>query len=102
MTSLPTAYIRYDHIVMWKKPGGHHHVKLLKKGEEVSILGGWRYSERTWKDKRYVKAMAGCSIGYVLASSLSDSEVKIDPPVIEDDEEKPEELINDEYTMDRS
>lgn len=64
---------------MWKKPGGHHHVKILHKGDKVEVLQGWSFNERTWKDKRYLKVMAKQRIGYVLAESLTTSKVNTKP-----------------------
>lgn len=81
-----TATIRYQEVVMWKKPGGHHHVKILRKGDKVEILQGWSFDERTWKDKRYVKVMKDSLIGYILAEALSDHDVKL-KPYIEQEEE---------------
>ena len=78
MSEMPKATIRYQQVVMWKKPGGYHHVTFLKKGDVVQILLGWRYDERTWKDKRYVKVAKGEHVGYVLAEALTQSKVKID------------------------
>ena len=75
------AIIRYHEVVMWKKPGGHHHVKILHRGDKVEVLQGWAFSERTWSDKRYVKVLKDNSIGYVLAEALSDHDV----PVIQND-----------------
>jgi hypothetical protein len=73
------ATIRYQEVVMWKKPGGHHHVKILHKGDKVDVLQGWSFNERTWKDKRYVKVERGGRIGYILAEALTDGEVKTTP-----------------------
>lgn len=85
---LPTAYVRYNEVVVWKKPGGHHHIKFLKRGDKVSILAGWRYDERTWKDKNYIKVLINNVQGYVLAAALSD----IEPPL----KSKKEEVADDE------
>lgn len=71
---------------MWKKPGGHHHVKILRKGDKVEILQGWSFDERTWKDKRYVKVMKDSLIGYVLAEALSDHDVKLEPYIEQEEE----------------
>lgn len=81
-----TATIRYQEVVMWKKPGGHHHVKILRKGDKVEILQGWSFDERTWKDKRYVKVMKDSLIGYVLAEALSDHDVKLEPYIEQEEE----------------
>jgi hypothetical protein len=70
------ATIRYQEVVMWKKPGGHHHIKILHKGDKVDVLQGWSFNERTWKDKRYVKVERGGRIGYILAEALTNGEVK--------------------------
>lgn len=51
------ATVRYDRVVMWEKQGGNHYVTFLSKGDEVEVLVGWAYSERTWKDKRYLKVI---------------------------------------------
>lgn len=79
MDSLIKATVRYDKVVMWDKPGGNHYVTFLSKGDEVEVLVGWVYSERTWKDKRYLKVMAKQRIGYVLAESLTTSKVNTEP-----------------------
>ena len=71
---------------MWKKPGGHHHVKILHKGNKVDVLQGWSFDERTWKDKRYVKVMKDSLIGYVLAEALSDHDVKLEPYIEQEEE----------------
>lgn len=73
------ATIRYDKVVMWKKPGGIRYVTFLKKGDNVDILVGWKYSERTWKDKRYLKVRAKQQTGYVLAEALTTSCVNTKP-----------------------
>lgn len=72
------ATIRYQEVVMWKKPGGHHHVKILHKGDKVDVLQGWSFNERTWKDKRYVKVERGGQTGYVLAEALADHDIRTD------------------------
>lgn len=82
---LPIAHVRYNQVVVWKKPGGHHHVKILKRGDTVNILSGWKYDERTWKDKNYIKVLVNNSIGYVLAAPLSD----IKPPIERRTEDEP-------------
>lgn len=71
---------------MWKKPGGHHHVKILRKGDKVEILQGWSFDERTWKDKRYIKVMKDSLIGYILAEALSDHDVKLEPYIEQEEE----------------
>lgn len=71
---MDTAVIRYHEAVMWKKPGGNHHAKILHKGDTVEVIQGWRYDERTWNDKRYVKVAKDCQIGYVLAEALNYAE----------------------------
>ena len=81
-----TATIRYQEVVMWKKPGGHHHVKILHKGDKVEVLQGWSFDERTWKDKRYAKVMKDSLIGYVLAEALSDHDVKLEPYIEQEEE----------------
>ena len=73
------ATVRYDTVVMWERPGDTHYVTFLKKGDTVEILVGWKYSERTWKDKRYLKVLAKHKIGYVLAESLTTSYVNTKP-----------------------
>lgn len=80
------ATIRYQEVVMWKKPGGHHHAKILHKGDKVDVLQGWSFNERTWKDKRYVKVMKDSSIGYILAEALSDHDVKLEPYMEQEEE----------------
>lgn len=80
------AIIRYQEVVMWKKPGGHHHVKILHKGDKVEVLQGWSFNERTWKDKRYVKVAKDCSIGYVLAEALSDHDIQPEPCIKQEEE----------------
>lgn len=71
---MDTAVIRYHEAVMWKKPGGNHHAKILHKGDTVEVIQGWRYDKRTWNDKRYVKVAKDCQIGYVLAEALDYAE----------------------------
>lgn len=71
---------------MWRKPGGHHHVKILRKGDKVDVLQGWSFDERTWKDKRYIKVMKDSLIGYVLAEALSDHDVKLEPYMEQEEE----------------
>lgn len=71
---------------MWKKPGGYHHVKILRKGDKVDVLQGWSFDERTWKDKRYIKVMKDSLIGYVLAEALSDHDVKLEPYMEQEEE----------------
>lgn len=71
---MDTAVIRYHEAVMWKKPGGNHHVKILHKGDTVEVVQGWRYDERAWNDKRYVKVSKNCQVGYVLAEALDYAE----------------------------
>ena len=70
------ATIRYQEVVMWKKPGGHHHVKILHKGDKVEVLQGWSFDERTWKDKRYVKVM----------KDSSDHDIKPEPCIEQEEE----------------
>lgn len=79
MASPINATIRYDKVVMWKKPGGIRYVTFLKKGDNVDILVGWKYSERTWKDKRYLKVRHNDDVGYILAESLTTSYVNTKP-----------------------
>lgn len=81
-----TATVRYQEVVMWKKPGGHHHVKILHKGDKVEVLQGWSFDERTWKDKRYVKVEQGGRIGYILAEALSDHDIKPEPYIEQEEE----------------
>ena len=57
--------------VMWKEPGGNKHTKILRFGDVVEVVLGWDYNERTWKDKRFVKAMFGNSMGYINVSNIS-------------------------------
>ena len=71
---------------MWKKPGGHRHVKILHKGDKVDILQGWSFDERTWKDKRYVKVAKDCLIGYILAEALSDHDIQPEPCIKQEEE----------------
>ena len=80
-----TAIIRYRQVVMWDKPGGNHYTTFLNKGDEVTILQGWKFCERTWKDKRYLKVMFKQHIGYVLAESLTTSSVDTKPFDYEND-----------------
>lgn len=86
--NMPVAYVRYNQVVVWKKPGGHHHAAILNKGDKVVIIAGWRYAERTWKDKAYIKIFTGTAVGYIRASALSTTEVKIETeaPISEDNE----------------
>lgn len=81
-----TATVRYQEVVMWKKPGGYHHVKILRKGDKVDVLQGWSFDERTWKDKRYIKVMKDSLIGYVLAEALSDHDIKLEPYIEQEEE----------------
>lgn len=81
-----TATIRYQEVVMWKKPGGHHHVKILHKGDKVDVLQGWSFDERTWKDKRYVKVAKDCLIGYILAEALSDHDIQPESCITQEEE----------------
>lgn len=57
--------------VLWKEPGGNKHTKILRFGDVVQVIQGWDYNERTWKDKRFVKAMFGSSMGYINVSNIS-------------------------------
>lgn len=86
MASLIKATVRYQEVVMWKKPGGYHHVKILRKGDKVDVLQGWSFDERTWKDKRYIKVMKDSLIGYVLAEALSDHDIKLEPYIEQEEE----------------
>jgi hypothetical protein len=86
MDRVNNATIRYQEVVMWKKPGGHHHVKILHKGDKVEVLQGWSFDERTWKDKRYVKVAKDCLIGYILAEALSDHDIKSESYIEQEEE----------------
>lgn len=77
LDSPSVAYVLYERVVMWKKPGGTHHVDFLKRGDKVIIIQGWKYVDRTWKDKRYIKVSNGSKIGYVLAAALTSIEESI-------------------------
>lgn len=49
-------------------------MKRLKCGDTVDVIEGWRYKDRKWKDKRFVKVLNGNAVGYVLAAGLAATE----------------------------
>lgn len=66
-----TAVVLWERAVLWKKPGGSHYVKFLKRGDKLTILQGTRYKEREWKDKRFLKVCHGSAVGFVLVNAIS-------------------------------
>lgn len=65
------AKILWREIVMWDEPGGVRYKAILHMGDIVEVVDGWRYNDRTWQDKRFVKVIAKNKIGYVRADVLS-------------------------------
>lgn len=65
------AKILWREIVMWDEPGGVRYKTILHMGDIVEVIDGWRYNDRTWQDKRFVKVIAKNKIGYVRADALS-------------------------------
>jgi hypothetical protein len=65
------AKILWREIVMWDEPGGVRYKAILHMGDIVEVIDGWRYNDRTWQDKRFVKLIAKNKIGYVRADTLS-------------------------------
>lgn len=65
------AVVLHREAVLWKKPGGVHHIKILHFGDAVEVLEGYKYSERRWKDKRFIKAVSGGRIGFINASAIT-------------------------------
>ena len=67
----------YDKLVVFTKPGGHHYVDWMIKGETCEITEGYRYEDRTWKQKDFVKVKLNSGKeGYAFALGLSPIEVK--------------------------
>jgi hypothetical protein len=72
-----TATIAYDVATLFSTPGGVRYVQFLYSGEQVEILQGWKYEDRPWKDKRFIKVQAKSGkIGYINAYALKDSKSK--------------------------
>lgn len=66
------ARVINDQVTMFTKPGGHRYVDWVKRGETVYILEGYRYEERTWKDKRFVKVLnKRGNIGFCIIDGLT-------------------------------
>lgn len=65
------AEVIYREAVLWDKPGGNHHKAFLHLGDEIEICEGWSYSERKWKDKRFLKACAKGKIGYIYVGAIT-------------------------------
>ena len=64
------AVVLWERLTMWKEPGGSHYVSFLKRGDIIEIAEGYSYSERPWKDKRFIKVYGNGAVGFVLASAI--------------------------------
>ena len=65
----------YDRCMLWKTPGGVRHVCFLFKGNILWVTQGWRYEERPWKDKRFVKVLLLTGqVGYVRVDAIKQVE----------------------------
>lgn len=65
------AKILWREVVMWDKPNGVRHKTILHAGDEIEVTDGWRYEDRKWEDKRFVRAVAKGKVGFVLASTIT-------------------------------
>lgn len=64
-----------DRMVVFTKPGGVNYVDWTVKGETVYVTEGWKYDERTWKNKDFVKVkLSNGKEGFALASALTPKE----------------------------
>ena len=61
-----------DRMVVFTKPGGVNYVDWVDKGAVVEVTEGWKYEERPWKNKLFVKVkLSNGKEGYAIASALS-------------------------------
>lgn len=66
------AKVLKNRLVVYKKPGSPRYLTWLEKGDIVDIVEGFRYDDRPWKDKRYVKVQLEDSReGFCIAGGLS-------------------------------
>lgn len=66
------AKVIYDRLVVFKEPGGTSYITLLHKGDVVTIVKGESYSDRDWKDKRFMQIMTSDGkIGYIAACAVT-------------------------------
>ena len=69
---LQKARVIPSRVVMFDGPGSVHHVGFLHEGDVVTILEGFEYKDRTWRDKKFIKiANQNGLIGYIGASSVT-------------------------------
>lgn len=65
------AKVIYREAVLWDKPGGVRYKEILKQGQIIEVTEGWDYSTRTWKDKRFVKAIGKSHLGYINVNCIT-------------------------------
>jgi hypothetical protein len=67
------ARVIYDRVVVFDRPGGVHYTTFVYKGDMVTVIEGWEYDQRDWKDKQFVKVLCpDGNTGYMNAHSLQE------------------------------
>lgn len=73
MSNQTQAKVIYDRVVIFEKPGGTRYTTFLFKGDIVTIIDGYRYDDRSWKDKKFVKVRCpNGEEGYMSAQALQE------------------------------
>lgn len=66
------AKVIRDLLVVFTEPRGVHYVCFLKRGDVVTITEGYKYEDRTWREKEFVKVVSKKGeVGFCVVSGLS-------------------------------